>query len=93
MFPDVKSVRYLHDYQLELTFVDGVKGCLDFAPWIVGQGGVFAPLEKKDFFAQVSVNADLGTIVCPNDVDFDPEVLYSHITGQAVPSPPSAIVN
>lgn len=85
MFPDVKSVRYLRDYQLELTFTDGVSGCIDFAPWIVGQGGVMAPLKDKSFFAQVSVNADIGTLVWPNDVDFDPEVLYAHITGQPIP--------
>jgi hypothetical protein len=51
MFPDVKSVRYLHDYQLELTFADGVSGRIDFASWIVGQGGVPAFLEDKSFFA------------------------------------------
>jgi hypothetical protein len=91
MIPDVKSLRYLHDYQLELTFADGVSGCIDFAPWIVGQGGVFTPLEDKKFFAQVSVNPDIGTIVWPNDVDFDPEVLYSHITGKPIPGPISEI--
>ena len=93
MFPDVKSVRYLHDYELELTFADGVKGCIDFAPWIVGKGGVFAPLEDKGFFARVSVNEDIGTIVWPNDVDFDPEVLYSTVTGEAIAGVTSAIVN
>ena len=91
MFPDVKSVRYLQDYVLELTFADGVSGRIDFAPWIIGQGGVFAPLEDKGFFAQVGVNADIGTIVWPNDVDFDPEVLYSSIAGQRIPGPISQI--
>jgi hypothetical protein len=91
MFPDVKSVRYLRDYELELTFADGVGGRIDFTAWIVGKGGVLAPLEDKNFFARVSVNADIGTIVWPNDVDFDPEVLYSHITGQAIPGPVSEI--
>jgi hypothetical protein len=81
----VESVRYLRDYQLELTFADGASGCIDFASWIIGQGGVFAPLEDKKLFAQVTVNSDIGTIVWPNDVDFDPEVLYSHITGQPIP--------
>jgi hypothetical protein len=89
MFPDVKSVRYLGDYQLELVFADGVNGRIDFAPWVVGRGGVFAPLEDKAFFARVSVNAELGTIVWPNDVDFDPEVLYSYITGQPISASPS----
>jgi hypothetical protein len=91
MFPDVKSARYLHDYQLELTFTDGVTGSIDLASWIVGQGGIFAALEDKQFFAQVSVNPDIGTVVWPNDVDFDPEVLYSHITGRPIPGPISEI--
>jgi hypothetical protein len=85
MFPDVKSVRYLRDYRLELTFTDSVKGQIDCAGWIVGQGGVMAPLEDKNYFAQVSVNGDIGTIVWPNGVDFDPEVLYGHITGKPLP--------
>ncbi|MDP9172542.1 MAG: DUF2442 domain-containing protein [Planctomycetota bacterium] len=93
MFLDVKSVRYLHDYLLELTFTDAFTGRIDFTSWIVGKGGVFLPLEDKNFFAQVSVNADIGTIVWPNDVDFDPEVLYSHITGQPIPGPISEIAS
>jgi Protein of unknown function (DUF2442) len=91
MFPDITSVRYLRDYQLELTFADGVSGRVDFAPWVVGKGGVFLPLEDKAFFSRVSVNAELGTIVWPNDVDFDPEVLYSHITGQPMPGSASKV--
>jgi hypothetical protein len=86
MFPDVKSVRHLRDYELELTFTDGVRGRIDFAPWIVSQGGVFKPLEDKTFFGQVTVNPDIGTIVWPNDVDFDPEVLYSHLTKKPIKS-------
>jgi hypothetical protein len=91
MFPDVKSVRYLDGYRLELTFTDGVTGQIDLAPWIVARGGVFSQLENKTFFAQVSLNADIGTIVWPNDVHFDPEVLYSHITGKQIPGSISAI--
>jgi len=49
MFPDVNLVRSLHDYELELTFSDGVIGRIDFSHWIVGWGGVFTPLENKDF--------------------------------------------
>lgn len=91
MFPDVKSVRYLGDYQLELTFADGVSGRIDLGPYIVGQGGLMAALEDKEFFSRVKVNADVGTIVWPNDVDFDPEVLYSQVTGKPIPGPISEI--
>lgn len=84
MFADVISVRYLGGYQLELAFADGVCGIVDFGPWIVGKGGLFAPLEDKTYFARAKVNDDIGTIVWPNDVDFDPEVLYAQVTHQPV---------
>jgi hypothetical protein len=86
MFPDVTHVRHLGGHRLELTFADGVRGELDLADTVIGKGGVFAPLEDPKYFAQVSVNADLGTIVWPNDVDFDPEVLYSRVTGEPIAS-------
>ena len=85
MFPDVTAVRYLHDYRLELTFGDGVMGVIDFSSWIVGRGGIFTPLEETEYFAKVSVNSDIGTIVWPNGADVDPEVLYSRVTGKAIP--------
>jgi hypothetical protein len=91
MFPDVKAVRYVDNYRLELMFEDGVHGILDFADWVVGKGGVFARLEDRAYFAQVSVNADVGTIVWPNDVDFDPEVLYSSLTGKAIAGMDAAV--
>lgn len=91
MFPDIESVRYVRGFELELTFADGVRGCVDFAQWIVGKGGVFAPLEDKSFFARVSVNKELGTIIWPNDVDFDPEVLYSQVTGRSLPGSASKV--
>ena len=49
MFPDVKSVRYLHDYELELTFADGVQGRIDSWPRIVGKDGVFACWKTRRF--------------------------------------------
>jgi hypothetical protein len=88
MAPDVTTVRYLGDYRLALTFADGATGEFDFAGWILGKGGVFQPLEDKQFFSQASVNADLGTVVWPNDVDFDPDVLYAGITGTPLQAPP-----
>ena len=91
MHPDVKSVRYVKGYELELTFTDGVVGRIDLTSSVVGQGGVFTPLEDPGYFAQVSVNPEIGTIVWPNDVDFDPEVLYSRITGKPISSAVSQI--
>jgi hypothetical protein len=84
MFPRVKQVRYLSDYRLELVFADGVTGELDFRERVVGRGGMFAPLEDVEFFKQVQVDAEAGTLVWPNGVDLCPDVLYSQVTGKPI---------
>jgi hypothetical protein len=84
MFPRIIDVRYVEGYQLELTFADGVQAVLDFEGRIVGRGGVFAPLEDKNFFKQVRVDPVARTLVWPNDVDLDPDVLYSEATGTPI---------
>ncbi len=89
MFPRIVNVQYLQDYKLELTFSDGIRGLIDFKKKIVGRGGVFQPLEDLNFFRQVRVDSEVGTIVWPNDVDFDPDVLYSEITGIPIRIPES----
>ena len=84
MFPRVKQVRHLEEYRLELVFTDGTTGELDFKERIVGRGGVFTPLQDVDFFKQVRVDPEAGTIVWPNEVDFCPDVLYSLVTGKPI---------
>jgi len=85
MFPRVKEVRHLGAYRLELLFTDGARGELDFRDRIVGRGGVFTPLEEIEFFKQVAVDPESGTLIWPNEVDFDPDVLYSLVTQQPIP--------
>ena len=85
ILPRVKSVRYLQDYWLELGFTDGVKAKMDFAPQVLGRGGVFAPFQDVNFFRQVTVDEVAGTLVWPNGVDLDPDVLYSEATGTPLP--------
>ena len=87
MFPRIVSVRYIQGYKLALAFSNGVKGEVDFKSKIVGRGGVFKALEEVGFFMQVRVDSEVGTIVWPNDVDFDPDVLYSEITGIPIKIP------
>ncbi len=86
MFPRVLHVQYVKDYILELTFADGVRAQLDFRKRIVGRGGVFAPLQDVSLFKQARVDPESGTIVFPNDVDLDPDVLYSEATGKPIPA-------
>lgn len=84
MFPRVKGVRYIRDYRLELSFTDGITRELDLKPYIAGRGGVFRPLEDPEFFQQVQVDSEAGTIVWPNGVDSCPDVLYSLATNTPI---------
>lgn len=76
MHPRITSVRVVGPLQVELTFTDATTGTVDLAPWIGDRGGVFSALQEPTFFAQVAVDAQAGTIVWPNGVDLDPDVLY-----------------
>ncbi len=84
MGPRVNRVQYLGDYRLELGFTDGLRKEVDFKERIVGRGGVFLPLADVEFFKQVQLDSEAGTIVWPNGVDFCPDVLYSLATGQPI---------
>lgn len=61
-------------YTLRLTFDDGVIKTIDFAPMLRGE--LYAPLRDINFFNQVRLDEEVGTIVCPNDADFDPATLH-----------------
>lgn len=90
----VTEVKLLDAYRLELTFSDGVRGVVDLSNRIIGRGGVFEPLENPQFFRQVRVDHELGTIVWPNDADFCPDLLYRWATGEPVSRPePESVVS
>ena len=84
MFPRVCGVRHLKDYQLEISFSDGTVAELDFRRRIMGRGGVFVPLEDVEFFRQVIVDHEAGTLAWPNGVDLCPDVLYAEATGKPI---------
>lgn len=72
----VLEVEHLGEFRLRLTFSDGLVRELDVAGVIEGRGGVFEPFGEPAFFAQVAVDTVAGTIVWPNGVDLDPDVLH-----------------
>lgn len=82
--PRVKYVQHVGDYRLELRFTDGVRKEIDFREQIAGRGGVFRPLAEIEFFKQVQLDSEAGTIVWPNGVDLCPDVLHSLATGQPI---------
>ena len=65
--PDVIEVRYLRAYTVRVKFDDGVQGDVDVSRSF--KGPVCEPLRDREYFKQVRVNPDLGTIVWPNGAD------------------------
>jgi len=72
----VVEAEHLGEHRLRLTFSDGLVRELDFAEVVRDRAGVFEPLSDPAFFAGVAVDPVAGTIVWPNGVDLDPDVLH-----------------
>jgi len=72
--PVVTGVAVIGDHVLRLLFSDGMVGDVDLSaePWT----GVLEPLNDAAFFAQVTVDAESGTVVWPGGIDLAPEPLY-----------------
>jgi hypothetical protein len=85
----VTAARVLGGYRVELAFSDGSHGIVDLAGRIVGRGGIFGPLETPQFFRQLRVDEELGTVVWPNGADICPDLLHAWAAGQPV-LPPQA---
>jgi len=80
--PVVVGVAVVGDHVLRLLFSDGTAGDVDLSAeqWT----GVLAPLNDSDYFAQVRVDQEAGTIAWPDGIDLAPEPLYE----QAKAHPP-----
>ena len=78
---DVINVQPLPNRNLDLTFENGVHGIVEMDSVVKNYTGVFAPLLQDEYFRQVTVNTELGTVVWPNGADLCPDVLYSYATG------------
>ena len=72
--PVVVGVAVVGEHVLRLLFSDGTVGDVDFSceHWT----GVLEPLNDPEFFGQVTVDAEAGTVVWPNGIDLAPEPLY-----------------
>jgi hypothetical protein len=69
-----RTVQVLGHYRLRLGFSDGSTRDVD----LTGQlhGPILEALADPDFFGQVRVDPELGTVVWPNGADLDPLVLH-----------------
>jgi len=78
MFIHVTDVQYVKDYQLYLTFNNGVEGTVDLEAELYGE--IFEPLRDKKLFQQVSLTS--RTIEWPNGADFAPEFLLDLVQSE-----------
>ena len=73
-FVRVTTAQVLGHYRLRVGFSDGSSRDVDLRGEL--HGPVFEPFADPDFFAQVRVDDELGTVVWPNGADLDPLVLH-----------------
>ena len=79
---DLVAVELLDDWKRHLTFEDSLSGTVDVKQ-LTRFSGVFQPLLDPNYFRQVKVDPDLGTVCWDNGADLDPLVLYRLISAQA----------
>ena len=86
IYPRVTGVEVRGHFVVALTFADGTQGIVDLGPSMRGHGNLYAALQDPEYFAQVRVDPEWGTIVWPNGVDLDPDVLYhqAHFPGDPI---------
>jgi hypothetical protein len=85
MLPRIVRARYQGEYRIEVAFNTGESGVIDFGRDAASWSGVLEPLRDAAFFAQVFVDRESGTLAWPGEIDLDPDVLYSRVTGAPLP--------
>lgn len=71
----VKKMKYVDGYRISLTFNDKKTKIVDLESYL--DKGIFLPLRDLEYFKQVRLSKEAGTIFWPNEADFCPDVLYS----------------
>lgn len=72
------------NFQLQLTYADGVKVLVDFRP-VIEIGGIFSRLKEPDFFNRVEIGSRGRSIEWPGEIDFCADAL--RMDGELVESP------
>jgi hypothetical protein len=73
MYLSVTDVKPLEDYKLLLTFENDEQKVFDVTPYL--EVGKFSELKDDDLFKSVYISFD--SIAWKNQLDLDPELLYS----------------
>lgn len=79
----VRALSVLPDWQLAVTFNDGLTGIVDLSALVRGpEAGVFEALRDPAFFAQAYL--DCGAVTWPNGVDIAPDAMHTEISRDGV---------
>lgn len=73
--PSVVCVALIEPHLMRLLFDDGVVRVVRYVPG-ESEGSLVKELDDPEYFAQVRVDPEGGTIVWPNGLDLAPEVLH-----------------
>jgi hypothetical protein len=77
MFHEIYTVLdfdIIAPYTLRLRFNDDSAKVINFLPMLRGE--LYGLLRNLDFFNQVRLDTEAGTLVWPNEADFDPATLH-----------------
>jgi len=69
----VVAFEIMAPYILRIRFDDGSEQVINF--WPLLRGELFSRLRDLKLFNQVRLDEEVGTLVWPNDADFDPATL------------------
>lgn len=89
-YPRIIEATGLPGMMLRLRFADGSGGDVDLMDRLHPLTGMLKDLSDPVVFSQVRVNAEAGTVVWPNGVDLDPDVLYALAHGLPIPGVPAS---
>ncbi len=77
MFHEIYTVSHFDivaPYTLRIRFNDDCVKTIDFRPMLRGE--LYGPLRDLSLFNQVRLDPESGTLVWPNEADFDPATLH-----------------
>jgi hypothetical protein len=77
MFHEIYTItgfEIVAPYTLRIRFNDDSVRVINFWPMLRGE--LYGPLRDLDFFNQVRLDTESGTLVWPNEADFDPATLH-----------------
>jgi hypothetical protein len=81
---EIINAEYEGNFKINLFFDSGKSGVVDFSEYI-NIGGVFELFKDEEYFKKFYIDPEVKTLCWPDEIDLDPDVLYSKATGEPLP--------